>query len=344
MQRQIIAVLVISCVSMSAAYSQTASPGATAAPQVNTNAPGANPSAVGMDQPVITLKGGCEPKGDIAPSKDCVSAVTRAQFEKLTNALQPDMTADAKRGFATNYGRLLVYSDAARALHLENDPNVQEIMKFLTDQVLAEGLKRRYMEQFAHPSDQQIQDYYNKNNTKYLEATLQRIIIPHSSGAGDKPKPSEAEATAAAEKIRQRWMAGEDPAKLQQSAFEAAGITGASTPDINMGAKRPGSLPVNHEPVFQLKAGETSPVYNDSAAYYIYKVVSIHQIPLSEVKDSIVKALQQQQLQSKLEEVGKSATPVLNEEYFGPLPPAGAPAAGGPPTPGGAPQSGNLPK
>ena len=356
MQRQIITVLALSCVLVPAAYAQTPAPGAAPGPQTHEpakpaatgaatiGAPAPNPSAVGMDQPVITLKGGCEPIGDITPAKDCVTTVTRAQFEKMTNALQPDMAAEAKWGFATNYGRLLIYSDAARALHLENDPNVQQIIQFVSLQVMAEGLKRRYAEQFAHPTEQQIQDYYNQDSAKYLEATLQRIIIPNKQGTGDKPAATEAEASAAAEKIRQRWVAGEDPVKLQQSAFEAAGVTGGSSPETNLGVRRPGSLPVNQESVFQLKAGEISQVYSDPAATYLYKVVSVRQIPLSEVKDSIVKTLQQQQLQDKLEAIGKSATPVLNEEYFGPPPAKTAPATGAGPGPGGQPQSGNLPK
>jgi hypothetical protein len=303
----------------------------------------ANTSAVPMDQPVITLKGGCQPEGDVAPAKDCVSTVTRAEFEKLTNALQPDMAADSKRQFATNYGRLLVFSDAARALRMENDPNVQQIIQFVTNQVLAEGLKRHYTEQYAHPTETQIQDYYNQNSAKYREATLERIIIPNNPGTPDKPQDNKAQAAAAAEKIRERWVAGEDAVKLQQAAFESAGVTGASTPEINIGAKRPGSLPVNQEAVFQLKAGEISQAYSDPAATYLYKAVTVRQIPLSEVRDSIVKTLQQQQLQDKLEAVGKSATPVLNDEYFGP-PGAATPAAPGvKPSAMGAPQSGNPP-
>ena len=227
------------------------------------------------NKPVITLQGGCAPLGDIAPAKDCVSSVTRAQFEKLTNALQPGMAADAKRGFATNYAKLLIYVDAARALHLENDPDIQLIIQFVSSQVLAEGLRRHYAEQFSHPSDQQIQDYYNQNKAKYLEATLQRIIVPHNPGSGDKPAPSEAEQKAAAEKLRQRWVAGEDPVQLQQAAYQASGITGAGTPDVNLGARRPGSLPVNQESVFQLKGGEVSQIYTDAAASYIYKAVSV---------------------------------------------------------------------
>jgi len=315
-------------------------PAAPAAAGGASSTSGANPNAVAMDQPVITLQGGCTPIGDIPPATDCVSTVTRAQFEKLTNALQPDMPAEAKRGLATNYGRWLVFSDAARALHLENDPNVQLIIQFVTEQVLAEGVKRHYSEQFAHPTDQQIQASYDQNSSKYLEATLQRIIIPRKPGPSDKPDPTEAERIAAADELRQRWVAGEDPVKLQQAAYEAAGVSGASTPDVSLGARRPGSLPVNQESVFQLKAGEVSQVYTDPGAFYIYKVVSVRQIPVSEVKDTIVKTLQQQLLQEKMEQISKSATPVLNDEYFGPAPPSGPPAMRGRPAPGGPPQPG----
>ena len=360
MQRQTLLVLAILCVFFTSAYAQTENPAPAPAPVPrmkgaakrasmeaaagNSGATNGNASTVPMDQAVITLKGGCQPEGDIAPAKDCVSTVTRAEFEKLTNALQPDMTADSKRQFATNYGRLLIFSDAARALHLENDPNVQQIIQFVTNQVLAEGLKRHYTEQYAHPTDAQIQDYYNQNSAKYREATLERIIIPNNPGTADKPQDNKAQATATAEKIRERWVAGEDAVKLQQAAFESAGVTGTSTPEINIGAKRPGSLPVNQEGVFQLKAGEISQPYSDPAALYLYKAVTVREIPLGEVRDSIVKTLQQQQLQDKLEAVGKSATPDLNGEYFGP-PPAATPAApGARPGAVGAPPPGNPPK
>ena len=354
MQRQIIAVLAILCAYPCIGSGQTPSPGTPPLPPLHgerkraglaaMNASTANGSTVGLDQPVITLKGACEPMGDMVPSKDCVSMITREQFEKLANALQPDMPAAVKRQMATNYARLLVFADAARALHLENNPDVQQIMQFVTNQVLAEGLKRHYSEEFSHPSDQQIQAYYDQNSAKYLEATLERIIIPHTPGPEDKPKASEAEETAAAEKIRKRWIAGEDPVKLQKEAFQAAGINNGSTPDVNMGSKRPGSLPANQESVFQLKAGEFSQTYNDPTAVYIYKVVAVRKIPLDEVKESINKTLQQQQLQQKLEQIGKSVTPELNDEYFGPPPGATAPVPQDHPAPGAAPPSGNPPK
>jgi parvulin-like peptidyl-prolyl cis-trans isomerase-like protein len=295
----------------------------------------ASSSPVGMDQPVITLKGACQPIGSLQPAKECVSAVTREQFEKITNALQPNMPADTKRNFAINYGRLLVFSDAALALHLENDPNVQLLLQFVTKQVLADGVRRRFSDEFAHPTDQQIQAYYDQNKVKYQEATLLRIVIPRNSGSEDKPQPSEAEWKAAAEKLRERWVAGEDPVKLQEAAFAAAGVTGAGTPEISLGARRQGSLPAGQDSVFQLKPGDVSPVFFDPAAAYIYKVVSARQVPLTEERESISQTLQKQMLQEKLEEINKSATPELNEQYFGP-PPGGA-SPGMPAGPGSAP-------
>jgi len=356
MQRQLLAAIAFLCVLPMSAMAQTSNPGAPvprlhgsekqssiAAARGDTGEPKGKPDEVSMDQPVITLKDGCKPIGNLTPAKDCISEVTKAQFEKLATALQPGMNWDSKRAFAGNYGKLLIYADAARALNLENTPDVQQILQFVTNQVLAEALKRHYTEEYAHPSDQQIEEYYKQNNAKYKEAELQRIIVPHQPGTPEKPAPSDADQTAAAEKIRQQWIAGGDPSKLQQSAYELAGVTGNGSPEITLGKRQAGSLPPNQEAVFQLKAGEVSQVFSDPAAYYIYKVVSVREIPVSEVRESIIRTLQQRQIQDKMDEIGRSATPVLNETYFGPTQVPGGAMPSGRPGPAGAPQASNPP-
>ena len=356
MQRRLLAAIAFLCVLAISAIAQTGNPGAPvprlhgpekqaslAAARGDTGAPKGNPDSVALDQAVITLKDGCKPIGNLTPAKDCLSEVTKAQFEKLTTALQPGMNWDSKRAFAGNYGKLLIYADAARALNLENSPEVQQIIQFVTNQVLAEAVKRHYADEYAHPSDQQIEEYYKQNSAKYVEADLQRIIVPHQPGTLEKPAPSDADQAAGAEKIRQQWVAGGDPGKLQQAAYDLAGVTGAGSPDVTLGKRQPGSLPLNQEAVFQLKAGDVSQVFSDPAAYYIYKVVSVREIPISDVQDSIIKTLQQRQMQDKLDEIGKSATPVLNETYFGPAPAVGGAMPGGRPGPAGAPQASNPP-
>lgn len=294
-----------------------ATPAAAAATTTKPAPAGAN---VPLTEPVITLKGACPSKGGSTPS-GCVSSLTREQFEQLTNALQPadrgPVPPAIKRRFATQYAKLLTFADAARALGLENDPKVKEVYSFAMNQILAESLNQHYMQEFAHPSEQQIQDYYNQHLRDYREATLQRIIIPVNQGNADKSKPTEAEQKAYAQKLRDRWAAGEDPAKLEKEAMQHSGMTSVS-PDVDLGKRRPGSLPETHEPVFDMKANDVSQPFSDAAAIYIYKLVSVRQVPLSEVQTSISQILQRQMFADKIKQVEAAVTPELNDAYFGP--------------------------
>ncbi len=335
MQRMFNGILALSCVLSCVAYGQSAgAPSHVPAPAASAPSapPAANPAAVAADQAVISLPGACDVKaGSPKPPTGCVKDVTKSQFEKLVNALKPDLTAEQKRNFAQHYGTLLVFDNAARSLGLENDPKFQLILQFATNQILVDTIREHYTNEYAHPSDQQVEDYYKQNSKKYLEAKLQRVIIPRIQPGGAKPKPSEAEEKAYVDQVRQKWIAGGDPAKLQTEAFARAGVTGAN-PDVNVGDKRPGSLPAQHDAVFDLKSGDISEPFSDATAFYIYKVVSTRQIPVADVKDSIEHTLAQQQVKDKLEAINASVTPVLNETYFGPAPPP--PQAGAMANPG----------
>jgi DNA polymerase III gamma/tau subunit len=302
-------------------------------------------AVVPLDTPVLTLKGACQPKaGTTTPPAGCVSSLTRGQFEKLTKALtpadRPAMPPDVLRNFATQYAKLLTFADAAREMGLENDPRVEQILIFAKNQILTETLNQHITEEYSHPTDQQVEAYYNTNMKKYNEATLLRIIVPKANGAVDNPKRPEEEEKAYAEQIKVRWVAGEDPDNLQKEASEHAKAPGGS-PSVNMGPRRPGTLPDAHESAFDLKPGETSEVFSDPAAFYIYKVVSVRQVPLSEVKTTISSTLSRQEITNKIQQIQNSVTPELNEAYFGPprteVPSAIIPARpprGGPPAPG----------
>src|SRR5208337_5410779 len=131
---------------------------------------------------------------------------------------------------------------------------------------------------------------------------------------------------------------------------EAAEQAGVNTPpaNVNVGPRRPGTLPEAHESVFDLKPGEISVVFADPASFYVYKVVSVRTVPLSEDKATITTTLQRQLVTDRIQQIQTSVTPVLNDAYFGPekpqvqatpriinprrpMPPA--PGAGAPPRP-----------
>lgn len=346
--------LAMSCAMTCTGYAQMAAPQQTPPPSAAGQTPAAaepaKPAAppasnVPMSEPVITLKGACPEKNGVVP-KGCTSTLTRQQFEELTGALQPadkgPVPPDVRRRFATQYAKLLTLSDAARELGLEDDPKVQQIFTFARNQILAEALNQHYVSEYAHPTDEQIQKYYDENKKKYLEATLQRIIIPMQQVTAETPKPDQDAQKALAEKLRTRWVAGEDPTKLEKEAMDSSSVK-TTPPDVNVGARRQGSLPEAHEAVFDMKPGDISPVYSDPAAFYIYKVVSIRQVPLADVKTSISQALQRQMYSDKIAEIQNGVTPVLNDAYFGPDVAPSVPQSiirpgrpGGPGGPGGA--------
>lgn len=273
----------------------------------------ATAASVKPSDAVITLTGACK----TGTENGCVTAISREQFEQMATSVKPGMTTDAKRNFAVQYGKILAFSDQARALGLENDPRFQQILLFVKDQLLVESLNEHFSNEFATPSDQKIEAYYKENSRKFLQANLQRVIIPSQPASADVTKPTDAEQKAYVDKVRQQWVGGADPATLQKEALARMGLTGSS-PDVNLKDHTPGMIPQEQLGVFDMKPGEISQPFTDPGASYFYKMVSQTQKPLSEVKAQIAKTIHDQMMRDKIQELTDNVKPVLNEAYFGP--------------------------
>jgi hypothetical protein len=127
-------------------FGQTAPPapppaaGAKAEQSVTAAADKAPEVKVGPDDTVITLKGFC---ADATQQGDaCKTAITRAQFEKLAEALQPNMPPAIRRQLATAYSRMLRMSTAAEKRGLEKGASFEEKMNFARMQILSQELSR----------------------------------------------------------------------------------------------------------------------------------------------------------------------------------------------------------
>jgi hypothetical protein len=127
--------------------------------------------------------------------------------------------------------------------------------------------------------------------------------------------------TKLAEDLRARAVAGEDLAKLQKEAFDAAGMK-IDNPTVNLPSVRRTGLPPGHAAVFELKAGEVSQVINDSGGHYIYKVKGKEKLTLDQVKTEIHSTLQNERTREMMDKVNKSFKVETNEAYFGPAGPA----------------------
>jgi len=316
------------------------------------------PSSVAPDTPVITIMGLCEaasrPKTGTTPAKraagsDCKTVVTRAQFDALAEAIQPNLPSAAKFQLANIYPKLLLMQREFRKYGLEKDPKVQRALAFTRVRSEAEEMAKALKEKADDVPNAEIEKYYTNNPSEFEQFELQRIFVPkerkqeakdnkpepkqESAKSSEAEKDSKEESTEAAEKakadnakadddrmkeladaLHAQAVAGEDFEKLQKQAIELAGLqAGASA---NLGKLTAHQLPPAHLVVTSMKPGEVSQVFVDPNGYYIYKIVSKSTKPLEQVRADIKTNLAQRRFADAMQSVEQSAKTVLNETYF----------------------------
>jgi hypothetical protein len=313
--------------------------------------PPATAASVPPDSPVITIEGMCDyasgttrssgqgggqetsvaavakkESGDSSAASTtsaCKTIVTKAQFENLVKALNPQMPATVRRQLAESYPHMLLFANKARELGLDQDARFAESMRFASMQLLTQRLNRYFEEQASSISDLDVEKYYKANAIKFERAELLRIVVPkqarqgqktvsgeHSNPAIDSPMP------AVAEKIHTRAAAGEDFQQLQKEAFEAAGMSSGS-PKVSTGRIAPAGLPLNHQKVFEMEPGQVSDVIAEPSGYYIYKVVSKQMVPLAQASKKIRTWISSERVQDATASLNKSIKTELDQMYFG---------------------------
>jgi hypothetical protein len=304
--------------------------GAPAATASSTEGTPAEPN-VPPDTVVITLNGVCPGSASAQKDSNCKTTLTRAEFEKVVNAVQPDgMPAFARKQFANRYAMGLVMANKAEQMGLDKGDRFDTLMKLARMQVLNQELGQTLQEKAGQVSDQELQDYYDKNQSNYEEASLQRLFVPKRK-TYPTPKDSKEQLTAEqsakrdaegeaamkteAEALRKRAVAGEDIYKLQEEAFKFAGLT-AKPPSSSMGKVRRTALPPGHAAVFDLKPNSVSEVLSDQTGYYVYKMGEKDALPLDKVKTEIHNTIRSQRMQQDMQSIQQAATPELNETYF----------------------------
>src|SRR3989440_5572947 len=242
---------------------------------------GAAASSLPPDAVVITVQGLCEKEAageaaattknsaaktsDAPSSAGCKTLIRKAQFEKLADALNPNMTPAVKRQLAEAYPRLLVFADKAREMGLDKDPRFLQMQKFATLQLLAQDFSRHMQEKAGDISDAEIEKYYKDHASNYEQVELMRIFIPNTKqhaepSTADLKAPESSTATPAktdtaadeaamkaeAEKIHTAAAANGDFEALQKEAFEVSGLKSAS-PNVKLGKVTRANLPENHQ-------------------------------------------------------------------------------------------------
>ena len=114
---------------------------------------------------MITIKGLCSPSDKTAAG--CVTTITRADFETIVTAVQPNMPGRSRRPFADRYAHSLVMAKKAEDMGLDKSTNFEQKMKLARVQILSQELGQALQEQAAQISDKDIQDYYHDNLAKF---------------------------------------------------------------------------------------------------------------------------------------------------------------------------------
>src|SRR5208282_6708894 len=197
--------------------------------------------------------------------EDCKTVITRKEFEKIASGLSPNVTPQLKRQLETVLPKIMAMSEAAKAKGLDKTPQYQETLKVYKMQILTQQLQRAVQEEADKVSPEDIDAYYKKNPEPYEQFSLDRLFVPRykqaqvaeknneetltevqqkAKEAADKAKQEagEQELTKLAENLRARAASGENFAKLQKEAFEAAGMK-MDSPTVTMKVRRTGLPP-----------------------------------------------------------------------------------------------------
>jgi hypothetical protein len=281
-------------------------------PKPDAEAPRPAASSVAPDAPVITIQGLCESQ-KVTGSEPCQTVVSRAQFEKLVDALEPAATEHTKSQIAHAYPEFLVMAQEAERRGIDKSARFEERLAFARLQILSQELVRQIQLQAADVPDKDIEDYYKNHAPDFQTANLERIVIPLR---GENDKVLTASMKKEAETLRARAAAGEDFSKLQKAAYDAAGLSGNTAPDPNLRDMRRRSLPLTHATVFDLKPGEVSAVIADSTGYYIYKMDSKGMVSLSAAHKEIWNTLRAERSKKMIESVEQPFPTEINHAYF----------------------------
>jgi hypothetical protein len=322
---------------------QSAPPPPAQAAAANSPAPADTSASVPPDAPVLTITGVCADKPEAAStSADCKTILTKAEFEKLANALAPNATTQQKKQLASVLPRLLAMSNEAKRRGMDQTEQYTETLKYVKMQVLSNQLQRKLQEDAADISDADIEKYYKGNPDAFEQYNLDRIFVPRTkqveaeaSEDDDKdakpsaqqkkgkeaetatPQQNEEAMTKLADSLRARAAAGEQIAKLQKEAFDAAGMK-IESPTVNLPSVRRNGLPQPHVAVFDLKPGEVSQVISDAGGHYIYRMNSKSTMALDQAKNEIRGKIQNDRMRETMDKLNASFSSVSNEAYFGP--------------------------
>ena len=307
------------------AQSSSSAPALEKRPASPSSTSPAQPSSVAPDAPIITVQGLCD-KTAATAAADCKTVITRAEFEKLMNAIQPNMPDAAKKQLASGYVQALFFAEKAHEAGLDRGPDFDEKIALTRLQLVASLGRAQVHKDATNISDADVEAYYHEHISDYKTISYERLYIPKqkkvdpATEKADDPdlqkkrEASQAEMKAEADKLRTRAAAGEDFSKLQQEAYDSGGYNQIKPSTSRVDKVRKSGIPPADASIFELKTGDVSQVLSDPSGFAVYKIEAIEDLPVANVHDEITRQLASEREKGAAEAVQNSIK--LDDAYF----------------------------
>jgi hypothetical protein len=219
-----------------------------------------------------------------------------------------------RRNEADQYVTMDVLAAAAHKQGIDNDPVVQEQLRFLRQKTLAELLYRRLATDAQQVPESDIASYYNAHANDFVQFVLERLFIPREpiatkNGAGppaDAKQAAEAAAARARNGIPFQQIANESQPPMKISYVKLPAI---QPNNLSLTAGDKASLET-------LQAGGVSPLMTEPYGYLVFKVSSRRQMPLAEARPQISQQLGIERLQAALNQIKSGYAVRLSDEFF----------------------------
>ena len=282
-------------------------------------------SAVGEGQAVITIRGLCAESGARSgqTGNPCSKQITRKDFERLMNALNPGgqtVSTSGRQNLAQAYVEALAFADAARKAGTEDTEEFREVMFWVRLRTIGDLYRRNLQEKYRTPEPEEIDTYYQEHIGSFERVHLLRILVPRENSSGGDKNEFDKKALAAAQAARKRAVNGEAVEQIQKDVYAGLGLE--QPPATDLGSyQRADFLEKEGADVFSLQPGEVSPVETEIKSYVIYKVASRETLKEEQVKADIIHEIAQKKYRDALKAVMDSTQADFNEQYFGRMAP-----------------------
>jgi len=246
--------------------------------------------------------------------------VTEAEFSEAFRQMPEEMqrqfaSAVGKQAFAEQYIRLkLVALEGART-GVDKDPEVHGQLAAFETNALANATLQKLVKT---PEEPAVRAYYNQHRAEYSSFEVSHIVVAYQGGMipprSGGTAPSEQAATQKAVDLYMKLKNGADFAQL---ARDYSDDTRSAPNGGSLGPITKGSLPPEIEAqVVKLQPGQVSSPMPSRFGIHLFKVGARKALDLAQVRQFVVRQVQQQNALDRVELLRKNAKVDFDPKFF----------------------------